>query len=215
MVASCSSIRRCALRNSLSNIAFTASWRTEFPAEVLKKFKNFSENGRAVTRTESADIPSVGCACTATPLRNEFIAKLHEATCRETIAAGEIEHPHARDSAICVGRLRFHSLPQIGDCPSQERLVGGLIDQQRYAVQRHLIDEGTKFENRTLPCGCKSTQVHCHQIALRHQFCYRLLPRVVAAEEFVDTVTSVRVRPKVEPRNTPVEIGVAANVGAG
>src|SRR5205823_13414546 len=43
MVASCSSIRRCALRNSLSNIAFTASERTEFPAEVLKKFENFSE----------------------------------------------------------------------------------------------------------------------------------------------------------------------------
>jgi hypothetical protein len=43
MVASCSSIRRCALRNSLSNIAFTASLRTEFPAEVLKKVENFSE----------------------------------------------------------------------------------------------------------------------------------------------------------------------------
>ena len=43
MIASCSSIRRCALRNSLSNIAFTASERTEFPAEVLKKFENFSE----------------------------------------------------------------------------------------------------------------------------------------------------------------------------
>jgi hypothetical protein len=27
----------------LSNIAFTASERTEFPAEVLKKFENFSE----------------------------------------------------------------------------------------------------------------------------------------------------------------------------
>src|SRR5262249_11923887 len=43
MVPSCSSIRRCALRNSLSNMAFTASWRTEFPAEVLKKVENFSE----------------------------------------------------------------------------------------------------------------------------------------------------------------------------
>src|SRR5713101_6588549 len=88
---------------------------------------------------------------------DDLIAKLHETTYCGRIAIGEINQPYPHDSAMCVGRLRVHLLPQFGERPSQERLVGGLVDQQHYTMQRHLIDQSAEFEDATPPFACECT----------------------------------------------------------
>src|SRR4029450_890527 len=59
------------------------------------------------------------------PSCSDFVAELHEASarCRETTA--EIDHPDACRSAMRVGRLRAHLLPQPGERASQLGFVGG------------------------------------------------------------------------------------------
>src|ERR1700736_4841371 len=81
-------------------------------------------------------------------------------------------------------------------------------------MERHLIDQGAEFKDATLPFSCETTQVHGHQIALRHQFCHRFLPRIVAAKEFVDAVAPIRIGPKAQSCKAPVEIGAVVDVGA-
>jgi hypothetical protein len=111
--------------------------------------------------------------------------------------------------------LRPYPSPQIVQRPSQQRLVGGLVHQEHYPAQRHLIDQRTKFEDGALSSGCESAQVHDHQITLRHQPSHGLLPGIDAAEEFVDAIAAIRIGPIVEIFKASVEIDTRADVAAG
>jgi hypothetical protein len=129
---------------------------------------------------------------------DDLIAKAHEMMYCSRIAAGKIDHPYACESARCVGGLRVHVSRKISNVT---RWSGTSSIKVRSSKTQPFLSDVKPRKSMATRSLCAISLV-------------TVLPRIVAAKEFVDAVAPIRIGPKAQSCKAPIEIGAGVDVGA-
>ena len=103
------------------------------------------------------------------------------------------------------------ALPQAIEGGAQEGLVGGAVDQEDDARERHRVEQCADLVEAAGVLGTEAAQVHQDRVAPAGEPAHGLLPGIGVAEEFGGAEAAVAVRRGVERGEPAVEVGPAAH----